>query len=135
MISRKKIFPLFYCSHLLIYTFCEVLFVLSLLNSHVWTIVSATRALPLAFPGPLPFPEGIDNYYLLFSALIFGISYLYVYLFFPIFKSQHNIFSSKKPNCVAQYLVVVASKIQVAKLFFLIQKYYSFVTICMKCVL
>ena len=99
MISRKKIFPLFYCSHLLIYTFCEVLFVLSLLNSHVWTIVSATRALPLAFPGPLPFPEGIDNYYLLFSALIFGISYLYVYLFFPIFKSQHNFFLQKN-NCV-----------------------------------
>ena len=83
MVSRKKIFPLFYCSYLLIYTFCEVLFVLSLINSHVLTIVSATRALPLAFPGPLPFPEGIGNYYLLFLVLILAFVIIYIYGVFP----------------------------------------------------
>lgn len=87
MVSRKKIFPLFYCSKLLIYTFCEVLFVLSSLNSHVLTFVSATRALPLAFPGPLPFPEGIDNYYLLFLLLILAILFFTIY--FPICKNIH----------------------------------------------
>ena len=64
MVSRKKNLPVFYSSYLLIYTFCEVVFVLGLLNSHVLTIASATRALPLAFPGPLPFPEGIAHFLL-----------------------------------------------------------------------
>ena len=59
---------------------------LSLLNSHVLTIVSATRALPLAFPGPLPFPEGIDNYYLLFSVLILAFL-LYIFSIFPSSKA------------------------------------------------
>ena len=111
MVARKKIFPLFYCSYLLIYTFCEVLFVLSLLNSHVLTIVSATRALPLAFPGPLPFPEGIDNYYLLFSVLIFGISTAYIFIIFPS-SNACMLFL----YCYNVVIVVNANKIKVAKL-------------------